>query len=78
MSHVSQYFFVLPNSEVTSDMVDESMNLVSTYRKCLDGGCAILKFTEEAPTVMSGYTSKTHEEMHQYLEDNKEHWEDEV
>lgn len=59
---------------IINDMIIESVNEETTFRKSLDGTEAILKFNVKYPNTMVGYTKLDWAEMVQYLIDNTALW----
>jgi hypothetical protein len=69
-----KYYVVLEAKDITQEMIDESMNNTDTFRMSIDNSLAILKFCCHYPNTVGGYVKYEHEDMLQFLEDNKASW----
>ena len=76
MSH--KYYVIIETTNITQDMIDESLNKEDTMRFSLDCTCAILKFENHFPNHMAGYIKYSHDGMLEYLVTNSAEWDSAV
>lgn len=71
---ISSIYVVINMDLITDDMINESLNTESSFRKSLDGTQAILKFNTLHPSSMSGFIKYDHAKMLQFLTNNIIEW----
>lgn len=67
-------YVIIPTDDITEDMIAESCHNNYAFRTNSDGSDAILKFCAAYPNTVAGYPKYSHNEILQYLEDNKIAW----
>ena len=67
-------YVVILEDDITSEMIEVSLNTDTSYRKSLDGSKGILKYGVIHPDCCAGYHKHTHAEILQYLVDNAVDW----